>query len=96
MLHPRNCTGEFLSLSHLIGVLPPDYMITIYVDENEVWKGISWVFIYDKVYAKYRGYGVKRFDTDFYNENFFIWLYVRRNCSETDRSNQSILRKRIL
>lgn len=96
MIRPKNGTGEFLSLSHLIGILPPDYMITIYNGEKELWKGIAWVFIYDKVYAKYCGYGVKKFDTDFYNENFFIWLYVRRNCNEVDRGNQSILRERIL
>lgn len=91
MLRPRNCTGEFLSLSHLIGILPSDYMITIYSGEKELWKGIAWVFIYDKVYTKYHEYGVKKFDTDFYNENFFIWLYVRRNYNETARRYKNVL-----
>lgn len=91
MLRPRNCTGEFLSLSNLVSVLPPDYMITLYDGDKELWHGVAWVFLFDKVYAKYSCYGVKKFDTDIYNENFFIWLYVRRKYSETAKRYKSVL-----
>jgi len=91
MLRPRNCTGEFLSLSNLVGLLPPDYMITLYDNDKELWHGIAWVFIYDKVYTRYANYGVRKFDTDVYNENFLIYLYVRRKRNETVGHYKNVL-----
>lgn len=64
-------------LEDLYKVLPSDYMTNVYLENTLVWRGITWVFLYDKVYTRFRTYAVMKFETDYYNEEVTITISRR-------------------